>query len=103
MRTTDRNIVSDERNNMTFEPALSVHSVGTSQDAEARALERDQQVDVERHVGDAQIGMNFFDGLAFHHLRAALRVVDVHPEQQLHDEMKHAAGELPVAASATGE
>ena len=41
--------------------------------------------------------MDFFGGLAFHHLCAALRVADVQPEQRLHDEMKHAAGELAVA------
>ena len=41
--------------------------------------------------------MDFFDDLASHQLRAALRVVDVQPEQNLHDEMKNAAGKLPVA------
>ena len=80
MRTTDRNIVSDERASTTFEPALSVHSVGTSRMRIAGALDGDEQVDVERHVRDAQEGMDFLDDLAFHHLRAALRVVDVQPE-----------------------
>ena len=41
--------------------------------------------------------MDFFHRLALHHLRAALRVVDVQPEEQLHDGVKHPAGELPVA------
>src|SRR5665213_21607 len=41
--------------------------------------------------------MDFFRDRALHHLRAALRVADVQPEQRLHDEMKHAAGELAVA------
>jgi hypothetical protein len=66
------------------------------QNAKAGALERHKQVDVERHVGNAQIRMNFFDCLAPHYFRAALCVVDVHPKQQLHDEMKRAAGKLPM-------
>ena len=41
--------------------------------------------------------MDFFRDLSVHHLRAALRVADVHPEQRLHNIMKHAAGELAVA------
>ena len=54
-------------------------------------------LDLTRRIGDAQVGMDFFDDLASHHLRAALRVVDVHPKQQLHNQMKCAAGKLPVA------
>ena len=39
--------------------------------------------------------MDRLDGFAAHHLGAALGVADVHPEQTLHDGVKHAAGELP--------
>src|ERR1019366_10689403 len=38
------------------------------------------------------------DGLAPHHLGPALRVPEVHPKQELDDEMKRAAGEPSLAA-----
>ena len=57
-------------------------------------VQRVKQVDVERHVGNAQRGMDPFHGRPPHDFRAALGVANVHPEEELHDEMKNAAGEL---------
>jgi len=56
-----------------------------------------KKIDVERHVRDAERGMNLRRSLALDDFGSALRVLDVHPKQHLHDEVECPAGELALA------
>src|SRR5581483_2218788 len=64
---------------------------------EPAALQRVEQVYVEREVGGKECVVDLFDGGAAHHLGRALRVLDVEPEQSLDYGVKAAAGEAAQA------
>ena len=56
---------------------------GDFADGEAGAFQRVKEIDVERDVGDAEVGMNLFHRGAAHHFGSALGVFDAHVEQHL--------------------
>ena len=95
IRTTDRNVNRDERNNdaLTLLPALSVHSMGTSMVRKPARWSGHQQVHVEREVGDAQVRMDLLHGCAAHDLAGTLGVLDPHAKKRLDDEVDGTADE----------
>jgi len=56
----------------------------------------EKKIDVERHVCNEERRQNLLHRRPAHHLRAALRVVNIHPEGKLHDPMEHAARKTPL-------
>ena len=85
MRSTDRNIVNDERNKVevTFEPTLSAHSIGTSTMRKPARFNDHEQIHIEREVGDAQRSNEFFPRLRnASYLHGHCVSLDVQPEKQ---------------------
>ena len=61
-----------------------------------------EQVDIKGDIGNAERGMDFFNGRAPHDFGPTLRILDIHPEEQLYERMKQPAENPPLGCGGGG-